>query len=59
MPLIRCASCRYSFEHSPGEFPKTCPQCGGKLLPDAAPRSTQPVDNKKTQKLKTIPKPED
>ena len=59
MPLIRCASCRYSFEHVEGEPPKTCPQCGGNLLTAAAPKSAAPLDDKKTLKLKTIPKPED
>ena len=59
MPLIRCAACRYSFEHSSGERPETCPQCGRRLEPEAAPKATEPTDNKKTLKMKTLFKPED
>jgi hypothetical protein len=58
--LIRCPSCRYSLESAANELPKVCPQCRGPLAeqtseaPDAHEFEKHP-----TQKMKTIPKPED
>jgi len=59
MALIRCAACRYSFEHAGDEPPTTCPQCGGSLRS----RDARPPDDRRkerpTQRMPTIPKPED
>jgi rRNA maturation endonuclease Nob1 len=54
--LIRCATCRYSFEHVADEPPTGCPQCGGALEDREAPQAGD--ERKKTQKLKIIPKPD-
>jgi hypothetical protein len=58
MALIRCPSCRYSFEHLGEEPLKRCAQCGRSLQPDDAPQHSEGVDQKKTQRMKTIPKPD-
>jgi len=54
--LIRCATCRYSFEHVADEPPTRCPQCGGELGEHDAPDAND--ERKQTQKVKIIPKPE-
>jgi hypothetical protein len=60
MTLIRCPSCRYSFEWGGDKRPEKCPQCGGRLS-DTSPAQTADEDfeHKPTQKMKTIPKPTD
>jgi tRNA(Ile2) C34 agmatinyltransferase TiaS len=60
MPLIRCPSCRYSFEYAGDERPKKCQQCGGRLEDTTgAPKAAEDLENKPTQRLKTIPKLDD
>ena len=59
MALIRCAQCRYSFEHTADEAPTACPQCGERLARDAERASSDVSDHRRTQELKTIPKPEE
>ncbi|MDB4967836.1 MAG: hypothetical protein JWN44_3525 [Myxococcales bacterium] len=58
--LLRCPSCRYSFEASANEAPKECAQCGGLLTAQTkeAPEALE-FEKHPTQKMKTIPKPED
>jgi predicted amidophosphoribosyltransferase len=59
-PLIRCPSCRYSLESSPNEPPKVCPQCRGPLTEQTAEAAdAHEFEKHPTQKMKTIPKPED
>lgn len=59
MSLIRCAHCRYSFEHSPDEAPTACPQCGERLSDGAEARPSDSFERRATQELKTIKKPND
>ena len=60
MTLLRCPSCRYSFEQIGDDRPEQCPQCGGRLEDArAAPSTRDDIEHKPTQKLRTIPKPND
>lgn len=60
MSLIRCSFCRYSFEQVGDHRPEKCPQCGGRLdETTGAPKPNEDFEHKPTQKLRTIPKPED
>lgn len=59
MPLIRCSSCRYSFEHNADESPSKCVQCGERLQPSEGSQADDGFERQKTQKLKAIPKPND
>jgi rRNA maturation endonuclease Nob1 len=59
MALIRCAACRYSFEHVGDEPPTTCPQCGGSLRPSDARARDGGRKDLPTQRLPTVPKPKE
>jgi rRNA maturation endonuclease Nob1 len=58
MSLIRCAACRYWFEHAGDTPPTACPQCGGSLRPDAD-AGDEGRRELPTQRMQTIPKPEE
>jgi hypothetical protein len=58
MALIRCPSCRYSFEHVAEKPPDKCAQCGRSLHSNDAPERTEGLEQKKTQRMRTIPKPD-
>ena len=66
MKLIRCSSCRYSFERAEGDTRRDCPQCGAVLeTRDPPPPSetpappTEAIEDRKTRKIHIIPKPKD
>jgi rRNA maturation endonuclease Nob1 len=59
MALIRCAGCRYSFEHAGDEPPTSCPQCGDTLRPSEAPARDDERKDLPTQPLQTIAKPKE
>ena len=59
MTLMRCPSCRYSFEPIGDQHPKKCPQCGAPLDdPSHETNASDELEHKPTQKMKVIPKPE-
>lgn len=59
MSLLRCPWCRYSFEHAGEERPTKCQQCGGRLDEKSDEPRPDPGEHKPTQKMRTIPKPEE
>jgi ribosomal protein L34E len=58
MALVRCPSCRYSFEQGAGETPERCAQCGRSLHSSDTLEPSEAFEEKKTQRMKTIPKPD-
>ncbi|HWE31540.1 MAG TPA: hypothetical protein VHB97_26245 [Polyangia bacterium] len=65
MKLIRCGSCRYSFERVDGDTRRECPQCGAVLEAEAEADTganvppNEAIEDRKTRKIHIIPKPKD
>jgi hypothetical protein len=60
--LVRCQSCRYSFERLPEDQRRECPQCGVELEPHEPVPQAEPtgaLEDRKTRKIHIITKPED
>ena len=64
MKLIRCSSCRYSFERADDDTRRDCPQCGAILQakaevpPEVEEPTTPPdeaIEDRKTRKIHIIP----
>ena len=59
MKLIRCHSCRYSFERVDDDPRRDCPQCGAKLEATEPEPPNEAIEDRKTRKIQIIPKPKD
>jgi predicted RNA-binding Zn-ribbon protein involved in translation (DUF1610 family) len=59
MALIRCVSCRYSFENAGAAAPQRCPQCGDAVTSGESDKPRDARERSKTQELEIIPKPEE
>jgi phage FluMu protein Com len=57
--LIRCNSCRYSFERADDDTRRECPQCGTVLQSAAPEPPSEAIEDRKTRKIHIIPKPEE